>query len=93
MTPKEFFTAVKIPESWRYLGANNALNGDEVTSYGLIFSIGDNRKMKLFYQPEPNERGGLVEKTPGVYNLLIYNKTPEEINEYINEFYNDNPSK
>lgn len=88
MGEKDFFEKIKVPASWRYEGTNNVTDGDVVLSYGRVYSNGTpGLLLKVFYMPAPRDRGGLVERTSGRYNMVTDNKTAEKLNEYLEEFY------
>jgi len=89
-TPEQFFSAIKIPPTWRYIGRNdiNVGEGNYWNNFGFVYQTPDNKMMRLFFTPKAGV-GGFVEKDLKTekYRCLLDNKTSEGINQFLKERY------
>ena len=62
-TTEQFFAAIKIPPTWRYIGRNdiNVGEGNYWNNFGFVYQTPDNKMMRLFFTPKAGV-GGFVEK-------------------------------
>ena len=82
-TEYEFFTALKMPKSWRLIGVANIKNA----SAGRVYEAEKGVIYRIFYTPA--SRGGICKRdnTTGIsiYRCLASNKTSEKLNLFIQE--------
>lgn len=82
-TEEEFFSSLKIPPSWRFIGGANITTA----SVGKVYEAEKGVIYRIFYTPA--SRGGICKRdnTTGIsiYRCLASNKTSEKLNLFIEE--------
>jgi hypothetical protein len=81
-TPSEFFSAVRLPTEWKFLGRNNGTD-----TIGFIYRINDKTVARLWFDLV-TKRGGIGTRTddypnPPKYCCVIWNKRATALNEWI----------
>lgn len=88
-----FFNKITMPKGWKFIGRN-----DFESSHGAIIQITHDTWLRIFMITDTG-KGGIVEKKfdkasrQFKYRCMINNKSAENLNEFINTYYNEPAQK